>query len=234
MKVTFERSQDVADHIQTFYFKPEQPVKFLAGQFTELRLPHANPDDRGDKRWFTLSSSPTKPYLSITTKFAEKSSSYKTAFRQMKPGTTLQFADPMGDFVLPKDPSIPLLFVAGGMGVTPFHSIIQYLIDTKEQRDIVMIYSVNRPGEVAFRDTFAAYDMPISYLTTQPNDTWKDEVAALTPERILQAPGAKDRRIYISGPEPMVESFIDQLYELGIAMDQLIGDYFPGYPDPTK
>ena len=234
MKVTFKYSEDSAEHIKTFYFEPEQPVKYLAGQFTELRLPHDNPDDRGDKRWFTLSSSPTDKLLTITTKFADKSSSFKSALLMLKPGTVLDFADAMGDFVLPKDASIPLLFVAGGMGITPFHSIIKYLTDQKEQRDIRLLYSVSSPGEVAFRELFDAYDGPVTYLTNAPNDDWHDEVGKLSPERILQEASAKERRIYISGPEPMVESFIDDLYKLGIPMDQLIGDYFPGYPDPTK
>src|SRR5690349_12906121 len=123
MNVIFDHAEDTADHIKTFWFKPEKPVKYTAGQFTEIYLPHDNADNRGQRRWFTVSSSPTDPMVSITTKFAtEHGSTFKQTLAALKPGTPLKLADPMGDFVLPKDPSIPLIFVAGGIGVTPMHS----------------------------------------------------------------------------------------------------------------
>jgi len=88
---------------RTFYFRPEQPLSYTAGQFTELTIPHKRPDERGLKRWFTLSSSPTSELLSITTKFNnDKSSSFKKALFGLKPGAELTMAEPMGDFVLPK------------------------------------------------------------------------------------------------------------------------------------
>ncbi len=63
MKVHFDHTTKEAENISTFYFKPEKPVDYTSGQFTRLNLPHDNPDDRGAKRWFTLSSSPTEPLL---------------------------------------------------------------------------------------------------------------------------------------------------------------------------
>lgn len=59
MQVVFDHSKDEAANITTFFFRPEKPVQYTAGQFIELTIPHENPDDRGQKRWFTLSSSPT-------------------------------------------------------------------------------------------------------------------------------------------------------------------------------
>ncbi len=224
MKVTFEYSEDIANRIKTFYFKPEKPVHYLAGQFTEIYLPHNNTDNRGDKRWFTLSSSPTDPLLSITTKFTDKPSSFKQTLLNLVPGTNLNLADPMGDFVLPIDQSIRLLFVAGGIGVTPFHSMIKYLHETAEKRDIALLYSVSSPEETAFQETFASYDMLVTYLT----GAGPGSENTLTSERILAAATGK-RRIYISGPEPMVESLIKELMQKGIPSDRLVGDYFPGY-----
>jgi ferredoxin-NADP reductase len=71
MKITLDYTENIAKNIQTFWFKPDKPVRYVAGQFIELTLPHDNPDKRGIKRWFTLSSSPTEPLISITTKHAE-------------------------------------------------------------------------------------------------------------------------------------------------------------------
>ena len=124
VKVIFEKSYHEAENIVTFFFKPEQSVQYTAGQFVELTIPHNNPDKRGIKRWLTLSSSPKQALLSITTKFASTSSSYKTALLKLEPGTELNMSSPIGDFVLPKLSQTPLIFVAGGIGITPFHSML--------------------------------------------------------------------------------------------------------------
>ena len=155
MKVTYLAKKPTAKNIYTFLFKPGTKVRYIAGQSTELKIPHGNTDSRGNKRWFTLSSSPTDYMLSITTKFSDKNgSSFKKALLGLKPDTILDMAVPMGDFVLPKDASIPLFFVAGGIGCTPFHSIIKYLGNTNEQRDIQLLYAANELEEVAFTDLF--------------------------------------------------------------------------------
>src|SRR4051812_34213512 len=128
MKAIFDHSQPEAANITTFFFRPEKPVQYTAGQFTELYLPHNNPDKRGIKRWFTISSSPSEELLSITTKFTpEKGSSFKETLRKLVPGTEVHLEEPMGDFVLPKLIQTPLIFVAGGIGITPFHSILEWL-----------------------------------------------------------------------------------------------------------
>src|ERR1700693_2134326 len=101
MRVVYDHRHDEAANITTFYFKPESPVRYTAGQYIELTIKHEHPDDRGQKHWFTLSSSPTENYLSITTKFAaEKGSTFKKALRALPPGTELHMSEPMGDFVL--------------------------------------------------------------------------------------------------------------------------------------
>src|ERR1035437_6534264 len=110
MKAVLTRRHHESDNIISFWFEPEKPMNYLAGQFIEINLPHPSSDDRGVKRWFTLSSSPSDaPLVSITTKFNDKSSSFKAALKNLKPGDMVDMSEPMGDFVLPKDPSIPLV-----------------------------------------------------------------------------------------------------------------------------
>ena len=232
MKAILDHVEDVAENIKTFWFKPEGTVRYEAGQFTELYLPHDNHDDRGIKRWFTISSSPVDPLISITTKFAvDRSSTFKQTLLQLKPGTEVMLADPMGDFVLPKDKSIPLLFVAGGIGVTPVHSMVKYLSDTHEQRDIQLLYAANHDNELAFKGLFESYELrDLSYVIHEPSPAWKGEVGSLTTDRILKAiNGSGDMIIYLSGPEPMVETFDKELKAAGINKHRLVTDFFPGY-----
>src|SRR5688572_27736052 len=169
MNVTFDHTEDVAHNIKTFWFRPERKVRYIAGQFTEIYLPHDDADDRGIRRWFTLSSSPTDDLVSITTKFAShRSSTFKQHLSDLKPGTPLKLADPMGDFVLPKDPGIPIVFVAGGMGITPMHSMVKWLEDTGEKRDVHLIYAVTEEDELAFVPLFKNYNLKFTPVVKTP------------------------------------------------------------------
>src|SRR3990167_2473682 len=119
MQVKFRQTRPEAAHIQTFIFDKPADLNYTAGQFITLTVPHPNADDRGSRRWFTASSSPTEDYLSITTKLSQPGSSFKQALRQLAPGTPVEMLEPKGDFILPDDPTQPIVLVAGGIGVTP-------------------------------------------------------------------------------------------------------------------
>jgi len=231
MKVTFDHGEDEAANIRTFYFRPEQPLSYTAGQFTELTIPHKRPDERGLKRWFTLSSSPTSELLSITTKFNnDKSSSFKKALFGLKPGAELTMAEPMGDFVLPKLLQTPLVFVAGGIGITPFHSILEWLASTTEQRPIRLLYGVRSEDEIIFQETFDRAGVHATIVVGVPSATWGGERGELSAELImgLMQPG-EDTLVYVSGPEPMVEKLEKDLRRAGLRKEQFVGDFFPNY-----
>lgn len=223
MHVTLDHTEAIADHIISFYFKPEREVRYTAGQFIELTIPHDNPDERGQKHWFTLSSSPSEGLLAITTKFPSEgpTSTFKQALRALKPGDAVIMSDPMGDFVLPIDKTIPLIFVAGGIGVTPMRSTIKWLLDSGEKRDIKLLYSVADKAQVAFKDIFEAYDLP----------TTISQERLSAPLILSQAADPPGQLYFISGPEPMVESLVEQLQQAGIDQARIVGDYFPNYPD---
>jgi len=220
MKARLDHTEDVAKKIRTFWFKPERPMNYTAGQFTELLLPHPNADERGEKRWFTVSSSPTEPLVSITTKHAvDHVSSFKQTLFSLKPGTEVNLADPMGDFVLPKDKAIPLVFVAAGIGVTPMRSIVKYLSDSGEIRNIQLVYTVKDLEELAFRSLFENYNLKLDIMIGKLE---ADQIAKLA------SPSA-GKTFYLSGPEPFMEALTKDLPNFGIDPNQIITDYFPGY-----
>lgn len=232
MNVVFDHIEHTAHNVVTFWFKPERPVRYIAGQFTELYLPLDETDSRGARRWFTLSSSPTDTMVSITTKFApHQSSAFKQHLKNLRPGATLKLADPMGDFVLPKDPAIPIVFVAAGMGITPVHSMIKWLKDTGQQRKVHLIYAVTDQEDLAFLPLFKAYKLTsFTPLIKHPAPDYAGEVGSLTTDRILQlVPDDGKSLIYLSGPELMVETFYKELPAKGIGAERLVTDYFPGY-----
>ncbi len=231
MHITFDHAVAETDNITTFFFKPERPVHYTAGQFIEMTLKHRNPDDRGERRWFTLSSSPTQGLVSITTKLAApKSSSFKKALCKLKPGADVLISDPMGDFVLPKLVQTPLIFVAGGIGITPFHSIFQWLADTGEARPIKLLIGVRNENEIIFQETLDKASQHATIVVDQPSAAWGGERGRLSAELILglEKP-TEDSLIYVSGPEPMVETLRADLLKAGIHKNQIVGDYFPNY-----
>ena len=240
MKATFDHVESVTPDISTFWFQPERPVRYLAGQFTEIQLPHDPADARGVKRWFTLSSSPTEDLVAITTKFAphsvqgrslhSRSSTFKRQLRALKPGAKLTLADPMGDFVLPKDPQVPLVFVAGGMGITPVRSMVKWLLDKGEQRSIQLVYAVSRIEDMAFEPLLKKYGLAFTPIVSHPPAGYGGETGPLTSRRILELIGHNDQSlIYLSGPEPMIEAFYKELVAIGIPSERLVTDYFHGY-----
>lgn len=233
MKVVFDHKEEVAKNIYTLWFRPEKPIRYIAGQFTEIRLPHENTDARGEKRWFTLSSSPTEELVSITTRLdPQQPSTFKQALFSLESGAELNFAEPMGDFVLPQKKDIPIVFIAGGIGVTPMRSMIKWLVDSGERRQIKLFYAANSFEDVAFRELFESAPIDFEIILSTPSAGRTGRSGRLTSDVIIDLPGVKENAlVYVSGPEPMVEAFYKELQAKGVAEHRLVMDYFPGYSE---
>lgn len=229
MQVTFDHKVQIAPDIWTFYFRGPAKHDYIAGQYTELTLPHENPDDRGTRRWFTLSSSPSEDLLCITTRHQQPASTFKNTLWQLEPESEIHLADPMGDFVLPKDSSIPLLFVVGGIGVTPVHSILKWLADNSEKRRIDIIYAAEDEQHLIFRDLIDQQSDTVDYYLSSPSEGWQGHAGRITAQTILDKHTDPHQLVFISGPEPMVESLTNGLLTADVPERQLVRDYFPGY-----
>ncbi|MBX9471774.1 ferredoxin--NADP reductase [Microcella sp.] len=204
-------------------FEPSRPVRFDAGQYLELHLPH-KADIRGLRRTFSIASAPeravaeSEPRLAIGIRTPEGGSSFKAALASLEPGTRIAATQIAGDFVLPRDASIPLLLLAGGIGVTPFASQLASLVARGEQRDIVVVVVPSNPDEVLYRDTIEAAGARLVTLT-------RDE---LTTDALREAvPDLASRRAYVSGPPSVVAAARSALRRAGAKRVQT--DYFAGY-----
>jgi ferredoxin-NADP reductase len=138
----------------------------------------------------------------------------------------------MGDFVLPQLIQTPLIFVAGGIGITPFHSMLTWLAATKEQRQIKFLYGVSTEDEIIFQETFDKVNQHVTVVVSNPTPAWGGEHGHLTAELILglEKP-ADDTLIYVSGPEPMIEKLSKEIHAAGIPKNQIVSDFFPGYTE---
>jgi len=233
MRAVLAHTHDEADDIRTFCFTPERPVHFTAGQYAEWTLKHPNPDQRGIKRWFTVSSSPTEKHLSLTTRFnPNKSSSFKKALFKLQPGDEILVSDPMGDFVLPKLIQTPLIFVAGGIGATPFRSILTWLAGTQEARPIKFLWGVRNEDDIIFQEIFNKAGVQPTVVVSDPSSAWGGERGHLSAELILGLEKPDDETlVYLSGPEAMVQALAKDLLKKGLNKRQIVTDEFPNYPD---
>ena len=220
MKVRLVKKQPISGNITSFYFEPEAPLRYVAGQYIELFIPHSNPDKRKEHRWFTLSSSPTEDLLTITTRLiTPKKSSFKNALNKLNIGDEIKMLPPMGDFVLPKDESLPLIFVAKGIGVTPFRSMLKYLNDTHKKRSIKVIYAVNDASDAIFKD-----------IIKPASSEFTVHIGNLGSKELLDYSGEiKDEVIFMAGPEKMVESLQNDLLRQGVNPAQIRTDFFHNY-----
>jgi ferredoxin-NADP reductase len=222
MHVTLDHVETHTDNIRTFWCRPERKLRYTAGEFIEVHLPHDNTDNRGDKRWFSLYSAPSEELIAFTNKFPQdRSSSFKQALSQLQPGDQLSVSDPMGEFLLPKDTHLPIVFVARSIGITPVRSIIKWLSDTNEQRNIHLLYSVSDPSELIAAPLFDSY----------LGNRWQSRTDRLSGADMLALTDHNPETVYyLAGPETMASSLAAELRATGVSDYKVITDYFPGYP----
>lgn len=220
-----------------FVFPLEKKLAFIPGQYMEWTLPVKNPDDRGNRRYFTIASSPTEDIIRIGVKFYAPSSSYKKEMLALTEKTPVLVTQLAGDFTLPQDKTKKLVFLAGGIGITPFRSILKYLIDTKEKRDIVLFYSNKTPSEIVYADVcneaWKQLNIRTIYTVTDiasaPPD-WKQEKGRVNADMLKKyVPDYLERTYYLSGPHAMVTGFESVLSSLAIPKSQIKTDFFPGF-----
>lgn len=217
----------IAPDIYDFIFGLDKPVVFSPGQYMEWTLGHSNPDSRGNRRYFTIAASPTEKNLRIGVKFYPNPSSFKKTLLSLTPGSEVIAGQLAGEFTLPKDQSKKLCFIAGGIGVTPYRSIIKYLLDLGQRRDIILLYSNKTETDIVYKDIFnqamQALGIKTVYVVT-------DKMGTINEVTIRQeVPDFKDRIFYLSGPHSMVDVFVDTLKKLGFSQTQIKIDFFPGY-----
>jgi ferredoxin-NADP reductase len=209
------------------------PLVFEPGQYLELSLPHSGSDWRGMRRSFSMTSAPGEHEVRLGIKFYEPASSFKTLLRQLPPGSHLTATGTAGSFTLPRSHTTPLLFVAGGIGITPFISQLHDLMKRREQRDIILIYSISSPAELAYRDVLEAAGIKVIIVTrgeipTLPAGWYHINDSSISHDIFMKlAPQITNRHAYISGPPAMIRTYKHLLHGSGVR--RVTTDYFTGY-----
>ena len=221
-----EKIHNTAECFSFFFVSPKKII-FKAGQYMNFTLPHDNPDDRGINRYFTIASAPHEERIMITTRMVqERPSTFKKALMSMERGQEITVLPPQGEFII-EDYSKSFVFFAGGIGITPFRSILVDLDHIKKikEMEMVLLYS-NKNNDIVFKDELD--------LLANRNSSLKVRYV-ISPEivniEMLKAviPGYMDKAYYISGPPGMVKSLADSLAAENIDDSMINLDFFPGY-----
>jgi ferredoxin-NADP reductase len=203
----------------------------------EWTLAHPKTDARGNRRYFTLASSPTENTIRIGVKFNENGSSFKREMLEMDTSVPIVATQMAGDFTLPHDPGLKCVFIAGGIGVTPYRSMIKYLLDKNEKRPVVVMYANKTADEIAYQEVFGQAKLQLGIKTVytltdreQVPAGWTGRVGRIDENMIREeVPDYMERKFYLSGPHAMVTAYEEVLGRMGVPKDQIKIDFFPGF-----
>ena len=225
----------IAADVYDFLFKSDHKLKFKPGQYLEWTLSHSGQDARGIRRYFSVASSPAEEHVRMGVKFYPQASSFKQSMLHLNPGDKITASQLAGEFVLPKDKNKKLVFMAGGIGITPFRSMIKHLLDTKEKRGIVLLYCNKTPADIVYKDVFdqAEKELGIKIIyavdSAPASGSWRGEIGMVDENMIKRSvPDFKGRTFYLSGSHAMVMAFEDILRKMGVKRRQIKKDFFPG------
>ncbi len=230
----FEKKQETDDVI-SFKFKSDEKLSWKAGQYLFYTLPNDNPDNRGVTRYFTISSSPFENFITITTRISNPSSSFKKSLVNMNIGDSIEASGPDGSFVIDSDligvenSNKNYVFIAGGIGITPFRSILLDLDNKKLPINVQLLYA-NSTGNIVFKDELELLagknpNFKINYIIS-PNHI-DEKILSLIVNR--QSSIVNPLSFYISGPSQFVRSIRELLIKEGASPENIKLDSFPGY-----
>lgn len=232
-----ERRQETPD-IMTFVFDlAKQNYLYIAGQFAFFELDNLRFEDpRGKRRHFTLSSSPTEDgIVQFTTRL--RGFGLKETLRQAPLGLEVELEGARGRFCLPESADAPIVLLGGGIGVTPFRSMLRYAADELLPHQITMLYAAASPDHLAFRREFELVPQEhpnikiVLTVTDASNDsTWQGERGRIDAAKIQKYVADIPNSIfYTCGPPPMVQAMEELLISINIPGERIRLERFSGY-----
>ena len=220
-------------------------IDYKAGQFAFFDIGEVYNDSKGPIRHFTISSSPTEDFIMLSTRIRD--TPYKQRLVSLKEGAKVKVRGPQGQFVLHEDYSKTAIFLSGGIGVTPFRSMIKYVTDSKLPLKIIMFDSNKNKKNILFKKEFDEWanlnkNINIIYTLTEEKSPeqqssimsmWRGEFGRIDKEMILRyvdSSTLKDSLFYICGPPNMLKSMKSLIQEeLKIPKEKIKVEEFTGY-----
>lgn len=235
---TLEAREQIAEGTMAFQFRKPKGFDFMAGQAIDLILSDASTatDDQNARHAFSIVNVPSESHLTVATRMRD--SVFKSALKSLPLGSQVKVAGPFGSLGLHKDRARAAIFIAGGIGITPFVSILrQATIEQLPQR-LILLYSNRRPEDAAFLVDLQQLEeqnanfrlvatMTAMHLSTR---NWPNKTGMITANLVKEVVGDLPKPIfYVVGPPGMVESMRQTLHQCGADGDDIHSESFYGY-----
>ncbi len=230
-----ERRLEAAEVISFIFDLRGQPFEYRPGQYVFCELDALDfPDERGNRRHFTISSSPSeKGIVMFTTRI--RGSGFKETLRHAPLGYEVSLGNPLGNFVVPEEETRHHIFIAGGIGVTPYRSILRYALDSKNPINALMLYFNHTVDDTVFRQELdeIAREMPtftLVHVLSNPEPGWKGERGRLNEAMLRKwVPDLNQQLFWISGPPAMATAYGELIRQSGVRDESIHTDSFAGY-----
>ena len=233
-KVKLTKKQPVAAGTMAFHFEKPAGFSYRPGQFADFTL--LNPpetDQEGNVRGFSLASAPSDDDIFIVTRLRD--TAFKRVLAKAPLGTEVELDGPYGDFTLHKTQNTPAVFLTGGIGMTPVHSIVAQATRDQLPQHITMLYSNRTPADAAYLQEFEGLAKSNNYFTfvpvmTKAPTSWAGERGYIDAAMLKRHINNLTKPIYyLSGPAAMVAAMRHMLVEAGVNEDNIRTEEFTGY-----
>jgi ferredoxin-NADP reductase len=231
------RSEVLAEGTMGFWFARPQGFDYRSGQNGQFTLLEAKEfDGFGPTRTFTFASAPHEPELMIATRMRD--TAFKRTLRFASPGLRVGVEGPNGLMMLHDEPARPAVFIAGGIGVTPFLSMARHAAHAKLPHQLWMFYSNRRPEDAPFLSELQGLAQANDNFHLVPTMTemeksgakWSGETGVVRAELLRRHLQGVERPIYyLAGPPGMVMGMQTMLDGLGVALEDVRDEEFYGY-----
>jgi ferredoxin-NADP reductase len=234
-KTRLKHKEECGDGAMAFYFDKPLGFEFKAGQYIDLTLinpPHTDPD--GNIRSFSLASAPADEHLQIVTKIRD--TAFKRSLQQLPIHTEVELDGPFGSFTLHANRSKPAIFLAGGIGIAPFSSMIRHAVKNSET-DLYLFYSNHCPASAAFLQSLQELEkktlnfrfIPTMTATDRLCRSWNGETGSITKEMLAKyLPRLQGAVCYVAGPPHFVDAMLRLLTFTGLG-EEVRCEQFVGY-----
>lgn len=207
---------------------------FEPGQFADLTLPEMESVPGQSTRTFSIASSPDRSdALMFVSRM--RNSPFKNALMKLPEGAPIFVSPAMGEMTIKNTPA-PLAFIAGGIGITPFHSMVSWVLKEKPGTEVYLFYSIRSLELAAFLDEFETYaaEFPnfhfIPTLTEADSPGWKYERGRIDKVMIRKyVPRDAYPVFYVAGPSRMVTGMRELLVQMGVFDHDIHSEEFLGY-----
>jgi ferredoxin-NADP reductase len=236
-KTKLTRREEVAEDTMAFHFEKPVGFDFKPGQSADITL--INPpetDAEGNIRTFSIASPPFEKELMFSTRMRD--TAFKRSLKKVPLATEVNITPASGDFTLHKNPAKAAVFLAGGIGITPFHSIVLQAAKDKLPHKLYLFYSNRRPEDAPFLAGLQTVQKTnpnfrlIATMTqmSKSKREWKGETGLINQEMLTRHLESLQGPVYyIAGPPAMVAGLREMLVKAAVDEDDIRTDDFDGY-----